>query len=112
MFTATKEAAYVQALSLIAIAHTVTSMCAKGTTASCACVKEDIQPLLENDSSVYQLGCADSVNFGVQFSRTFLFKRHIMNTTKTLIEQHNMMIGALVSHIFYILYIYTIYEMY
>lgn len=95
-FAVTKEAAYVHALSLVAIAHSVAKLCTQGTASSCTCAEEDLT-VPERESTVYQQRCSDNIDFGIQFAKNFLFKRHLGNTVKTHVEQHNMMIGASVS---------------
>lgn len=94
----TKEAGYVLALSLAAIVHSVAKLCAQGAATSCTCVEEDLT-LPQSDSTSYQMGCSDNVNFGVQFARNFLFKRHLGQGLEQTVEQHNMMIGSIVSPI-------------
>ena len=92
----TKEAGYVHALSLAAIVHSVAKLCAQGVATSCTCVEEDLT-LPQSDGTSFQQGCSDNVNFGVQFARNFLFKRHLGQGIEQTVEQHNMMIGDVVS---------------
>lgn len=96
-FAVTKEAAYVHVLSLVAIAHSVARLCTQGAASSCAC--EEDWTVLGSERTVYQQTCSNAVDFGIQFAKNFLFKRHLGNTTKTHVEQHNMMIGASVSEL-------------
>lgn len=73
-----KEAAYVHALSLAAIAHSVAKVCATGDNMTCSCEGEMLEiPQRNADEFV----CSDIVDFGIVFAMQFLLKRNSTTTT-------------------------------
>jgi hypothetical protein len=91
---ATKEAAYVHALSLAAIAHSVAKVCAVGDVTSCSCDTERLELPATDSESRYAMGCSDNVGFGLNFATNFLHKRHLGVGPLQEIERENMRIGA------------------
>ena len=96
-FSVTKEAAYVHALSLAAIAHSVAKVCALGDATSCSCEGELLDLPQRGSNTVYEMGCSDNVPFGVEFAKQFLQRRYLGIGFKENIEIHNMNVGANVS---------------
>jgi hypothetical protein len=72
----TKEAAYVHALSLAAIAHSVAKVCAMGEATSCSCEDEPLDLPQADGDTEYAMGCSDNVEFGLSFAARFLRLRH------------------------------------
>ena len=99
LFAATKEAAYVHALSLAAIAHAVAKMCAIGDITSCSCNTDPLELPTGDGEKAYATGCSDNVAFGVNFATQFLHRRHLGVGPSQNIERHNMRIGAQVCEI-------------
>ena len=97
LFAATKEAAYVHALSLAAIAHSVAKVCAVGDVTSCSCDTERLELPATDSERRYAMGCSDNVGFGLTFATNFLHKRHLGVGPLQEIERENMRIGARVS---------------
>ena len=97
LFAATKEAAYVHALSLAAIAHSVAKVCAVGDVTSCSCDTERLDLPTPDSQRQYAMGCSDNVEFGVTFATQFLHKRHLGVGPLQNIERENMHIGAQVN---------------
>ena len=97
LFAATKEAAYVDALSLAAIAHSVAKVCALGDATSCSCEEENLDLPESGSSTEYEMGCSDNVGFGVTFATQFLKRRHSGSGLLQDIKAHNMRTGAKVS---------------
>ena len=93
----TKEAAYVHALSLAAIAHSVAKVCALGDATSCSCEGELLDLPQRGSNTEYEVGCSDNVLFGVEFAKQFLQRRYLGIGFKENIEVHNMDVGANVS---------------
>ena len=92
---ATKEAAYVHALSFAAIAHSIAKVCAQGCASSCSCDEDHLDPPETNSGTEYEMGCSENVTFGVQFARNFLLKGHpIADSREKEAKIHNLMIGA------------------
>ena len=91
-FPGTKEAGYVQALSLAAIAYSVTKFCSLEKATSCACTEEDL--ILLQESNFVEASCANNIEFGVHFAQNFLARRP---RGKMYLPMHNLMVGALVS---------------
>ena len=103
LFAATKEAAYVHALSLAAIAHSVAKMCAVGEVTSCSCDAERLELPTGDTEKQYTRGCSDNVGFGINFATQFL-KLRLSNDTGSVEEEiatdrrevflHNLRIAA------------------
>ena len=86
LFAATKEAAYVHALSLAAIAHSVAKVCAVGDVTSCSCDTERLELPATDSERRYAMGCSDNVGFGLNFAAQFLRLRHSITTADSLQE--------------------------
>lgn len=102
LLAATREAAYVHALSLAAIAHSVAKVCAFGDPSTCSCNGEDLSLPPRDGVSRNDLSCSDNISFGITFATNFLRKRHLHHDGMGLtehIELHNMQIGAQVYNI-------------
>ena len=97
LFAATKETAYVYALSLAAIAHSVAKVCALGDATSCSCEEENLDLPESGGSTEYEMGCSDNVEFGITFATRFLQLRHSGSGLIQDIKAHNMRTGAKVS---------------
>lgn len=90
--TGVKEAGYLQALSLAAIAYSVAKDCALGKATSCSCTEEDL--ILWQESQIeLEVSCSDNIEFGVHFARNFLSRRP---GGDIYLPTHNLMVGALV----------------
>ena len=99
----TKEAAYVHALSLAAIAHSVAKVCALGDATSCTCEDEGLDLPESGGSTEYEMGCSDNVGFGINFAVRFLLRGRATvaeNSNKDVelnVMFHNLMTAAHVS---------------
>ena len=100
---ATKENAFVHALTSATAVHAVTSACSEGRINGCTCdTRLDGQRTPEGE---LWGGCSDNVDYGVHFSRDFLDAREtegLQNkTTKeielALVNLHNNAVGRKVS---------------
>ena len=103
MHTVTKEAAYVHALSLAAIAHSVAKVCALGDATSCSCEEENLDLPESGGSTEYEMGCSDDIEFGITFATRFLLKGRATVTeiadkdTVLNVMLHNLMTAGHVS---------------
>lgn len=82
-----KEGAYIDAISIAAIAHTVAKACKQGLLRSCAC-DESSSASDENGSVEY---CSDNTDYGLEVAEKFLNKRHtsVGRDLKHELAQHN-----------------------
>ncbi len=85
-----REGAYVDALSVAAITHTIAKACGAGLLKSCSC-DDDAVDLPESNEVEYELGCSDNVDYGLHVAQTFLNKRFTSSgrDLKHELAQHN-----------------------
>ena len=97
-----QESAYIHALSVSVIAHTVAKACTQGFLPSCSC--DDIPVTVPSDddsSSVTYMGCSVSIEYGLEVAEAFLSKRYATTgrVLKLELVQHNIraakMVGCL-----------------
>ncbi len=99
LLAANKEAGYVRALSLAAIAHTVAKACKEHgeNLHSCSCEDDlDIQ-VSQEPGDIVMPGCSDNMEFGLRFAETFLNKSFHGIGNKEKLDFHNIRAGRLVS---------------
>ena len=85
-----REGAYVDALSIAAIAHTVAKACGDGLLKSCSC-DEDAVDFPSSNEVEYTQGCSDNVDYGLLVAERFLNKRFtsVGRDLKHELAQHN-----------------------
>ncbi|PAV90804.1 hypothetical protein WR25_06251 isoform B [Diploscapter pachys] len=110
--SATREAAYLAAISSASIVHSITKGCTTGNLTECGCdskpnlqryaIEEDIlggqRRQRANSEQFSWGGCSDNVPYGVKFSRKFLdeWEQEQFNKTKDvshLVRKHNHFVG-------------------
>lgn len=85
-----REGAYVDALSVAAITHTIAKACGAGLLKSCSC-DDDAVDFPESNEVEYEQGCSDNVDYGLHVAERFLNKRFtsIGRDLKHELAQHN-----------------------
>ena len=88
-----QESAYVDALSIAAIAHTVAKACSEDLLKSCSCDEDaiDLPSADETNSVQYEEGCSDNADYGLHIAERFLNKRFtsVGRDLKHELAQHN-----------------------
>ena len=95
-FSATREMAFIQALSAAAITHEIAYQCTQNKIPGCGCPLPDI-----HNGVFYWSNCGDNISFGEKKSRLFtdrLIKQHDAQTALVL---HNNAVGREVTHPIY-----------
>ena len=103
---ATKEAAFVYALTSAVTVYTVTKACSAGIIEGCGC--DTSLNGVERPQGGQWGGCSDNVTYGMQFARRFLDARETMvnnngsevedGVGQTLANLHNNEVGRMVSN--------------
>ena len=88
---ATKETAFVHAISAAAITHEITYQCKQGKIPGCACavIKKPNKP---GDDWQWG-GCSDNVKWGEKETRRFIDKLEKGNDARTAFNLHNNEVG-------------------
>ena len=93
--SATRETAFLHAISSAGITHEFTHQCSKNRIAGCKCGKTRTQP---NANSGWQWGgCSDDIKFGEKETRGFIDKLEKGNDARTAFNLHNNEVGRKVS---------------
>lgn len=69
LFSATKEQAYVYAISSASLTFTLARACSSGSLQHCTCASKPEAP---SNGQFQWGGCGDNVNWGAQFAKRFL----------------------------------------
>lgn len=93
---ASRESAYLHAITAAGVAHAVTASCSSGDTESCDCDR--------SLSGVTQKGwtwsgCSSNIKFGNWFSEQFTDARARGNTPRAVMNRHNSKAGRKVTSI-------------
>jgi wingless-type MMTV integration site family protein 11 len=77
---ATREQAYVYAISSAALTYTMARACASGTLYHCTCGSKPDEP---PNSNFQWGGCGDNIRWGVYFAKRFIDNVEKLNVSKT-----------------------------
>lgn len=100
IFSGTREASFVHALSSAGVAHAVTRACSSGRLTQCGCDRTVSGP---SDQGFEWSGCSDNIAFGIAFAKTFVDARekrkrkNNKNIGRQLMNIHNNQAGRKVS---------------
>lgn len=100
IFSGTREASFVHALSSAGVAHSVTRACSSGRLTQCGCDRTVSGP---SDQGFEWSGCSDNIAFGIAFAKTFVDARekrrrkNNKNLGRQLMNIHNNQAGRKVS---------------
>eukprot|EP00106_Octopus_bimaculoides_P010177 XP_014777619.1 PREDICTED: protein Wnt-4-like [Octopus bimaculoides] len=91
---ATRESAFVYAISSAAVAHTVTRACSSGKMEQCGCDRI-VHKNASIESTFIWSGCSDNIAFGSAFSQTFVDakERRRKINGRSLMNLHNNQAG-------------------
>ena len=92
---ATRETAYVHAISAAAITHRITTECKKGKIPGCTCaiIKKTHKP----DDDWQWGGCSDNIKYGEKMTKRFIDKLENGNDARAAFNLHNNEAGRRVS---------------
>ena len=96
--SATRETAFLHAISSAAITHELTLQCRLNRIPGCKCAKTRKQP--KADSGWQWGGCSDDIKFGEKETRRFIDKLEKGNVARTAFNLHNNEVGRKVTAIF------------
>lgn len=89
-----REAAFVYAISSSAVVHAITRACSKGTLRNCSCDPSKIGKGRDKKGHFEWGGCSDNVQYGSDFSRTFIDAREKkVRDARALMNLHNNRAG-------------------
>jgi len=99
--SATRETAFLHAISSAAITHEFTHQCSQNRVPGCKCGKTRKQP---KTNSGWQWGsCSDDIKFGEKETRRFIDKLEKGNDGRTAFNLHNNEVGRKVKLIWSLL---------
>lgn len=94
MLRGSREAAFVYAISSSAVVHAITRACSKGTLRNCSCDPSKIGKGRDKKGHFEWGGCSDNVQYGSDFSRTFIDAREKkVRDARALMNLHNNRAG-------------------
>ena len=93
--SATRETAFLHAISSAAITHEFTHQCSQNRIPGCKCGKTRKQPTA--NSGWQWGGCSDDIKFGEKETRLFIDKLGKGNDARTAFNLHNNEVGRKVS---------------
>ena len=93
--SATRETAFLHAISSAAITHEFTHQCSQNRIPGCKCGKTRKQPTA--NSGWQWGGCSDDIKFGEKETRLFIDKLEKGNDARTAFNLHNNEVGRKVS---------------
>uniref|UniRef100_A0A8C4QSW1 Protein Wnt n=1 Tax=Eptatretus burgeri TaxID=7764 RepID=A0A8C4QSW1_EPTBU len=89
---ATREAAYMHAVTAAGVAHAVAMACIRGTLRGCGCDvdKQGFSSMSGTPAAKFRWGgCSADVNYGLDFSRDFVDQRENTQSARSLMNLHN-----------------------
>ena len=95
IFTATRETAFLHAISSAAITHEITLQCARNRIPGCRCGKTRKQ--LQGDREWEWGGCSDNTKYGEKETRRFIDRLEKGNDARTAFNLHNNQVGRKVN---------------
>ena len=102
---ATRETAFLHAISAAAITHELTVQCRQNRIPGCRCGKTRKQP--QGKSDWQWGGCSDDIKFGEKETRRFIDKLEKGNDARTAFNLHNNQVGRKVGYLFiFFLFLY------
>ena len=97
LFSASRETAFIYAITSSGVAHEITKACALGVLRNCAC--SNTQPAERTyDSRGFDWGgCNDNIDYGLKYARTFIDSREKEQDVRAKVNLHNNFVGRQVS---------------
>ena len=96
---ATRETAFLHAISAAAITHELTVQCRQNRIPGCRCGKTRKQP--KGKSEWQWGGCSDDIKFGEKETRRFIDKLEKGNDARTAFNLHNNQVGRKVGYLLF-----------
>lgn len=92
-FSASRETAFVYAISAAGVVHEVTKSCSLGELKECSCENRRGS----SKKGFEWGGCSDNINYGLNFAKTFVDAREEERDARALMNLHNNQVGRRVS---------------
>ena len=94
VFTASKESAFVYAISSAGVVHEVTKACSRGELIGCTC---DTKRKGRSHKGFEWGGCSDNIGYGLRFAKLFVDSREQERDARAKMNLHNNFVGRRVS---------------
>ena len=95
LFLASRETAFVYAITSSGVVHEVTKACSRGLLRECVC--NNTQHQERNGRGFQWGGCNDSIEHGLKYASEFIDSREKEQDVRTKINLHNNFVGRHVS---------------
>ena len=93
-WTASRESAFVYAVSSAGVVHEVTRACSRGELSDCTC---DSNRKGRSRKGFEWGGCSDNVAYGLRFAKLFVDSREQERDARAKMNLHNNFVGRRVS---------------
>nr|QEF51150.1 Wnt7 protein [Eupentacta fraudatrix] len=88
---ATRESAYIRAITSAGVTHAITQACSRGNLTNCSCDRSKNTAITEDG---WQWGgCSADIEYGLKFSELFVDASHARDNAKGLMNLHNNEVG-------------------
>ncbi|XP_071817103.1 protein Wnt-7b-like isoform X1 [Apostichopus japonicus] len=88
---ATRESAFLRAITSAGVTHAITQACSRGNLTDCSCDRSKDTAL--RDDGWQWGGCSADIRYGLQFSELFMDASHMPDNAKGLMNIHNNEVG-------------------
>ena len=95
LFLASRETAFVYAITSSGVVHEITKACARGLLRECVCNNTRHQG--RNGRGFHWGGCNDNIEHGLKYASEFIDSREKEQDVRTKINLHNNFVGRHVS---------------
>lgn len=97
--TASRESAFVYAITSAAVVHKVTRACSRGELKNCTC---DTNPKGWSPKEFDWGGCSDNIAHGLEFAKLFVDSVEHETDPRAKMNLHNNLVGRRVSETIYL----------
>ena len=95
LFLASRETAFVYAITFSGVVHEITKACARGLLRECVC--NNTQHQGRNGRGFHWGGCNDNIEYGLKYASEFIDSREKEQDARAKINLHNNFVGRHVS---------------
>lgn len=93
--TASRESAFVYAITSAAVVHEVTRACSRNELTNCTCVKDHKK--LKSQKGFDWEGCSDNIAYGLRYAKLFVDSVEHQSDPRAKMNLHNNLAGRRVS---------------
>ena len=97
--TASRESAFVYAITSAAVVHEVTRACSRGELRDCTC---DTNPQGKSGKDFDWGGCSDNIAYGLRFAKLFVDSVEQESDARAKMNLHNNLVGRRVGETIYL----------